>query len=147
MYCFRCQNENSVQLDLGDLSTLNLYSDSYNGLLSANNTDLKKLFLEKSFNETKIKAKEIISNIFNFYVNSVNITDDQKQRLATKIKENKEKLVFILSYLNRWFNFNINRWNFKNWLLFSNWFNTNKKVLILGYLIDFPSDFQQYLPH
>ncbi|WP_308701607.1 ZmpA/ZmpB/ZmpC family metallo-endopeptidase, partial [Mesomycoplasma hyorhinis] len=75
-------------------------------MLSANNTDLKKLFLEKSFNETKIKAKEIISNIFNFYVNSVNITDDQKQRLATKIKENKEKLVFILSYLNRWFNFN-----------------------------------------
>ncbi|WP_308700344.1 ZmpA/ZmpB/ZmpC family metallo-endopeptidase, partial [Mesomycoplasma hyorhinis] len=95
-------------------------------MLSANNTDLKKLFLEKSFNETKIKAKEIISNIFNFYVNSVNITDDQKQRLATKIKENKEKLVFILSYLNRWFNFNINRWNFKNWLLFSNWFNKNK---------------------
>ncbi|ADM21554.1 hypothetical protein MHR_0080 [Mesomycoplasma hyorhinis HUB-1] len=117
---FVVNNENSVQLDLGDLSTLNLYSDSYNGLLSANNTDLKKLFLEKSFNETKIKAKEIISNIFNFYVNSVNITDDQKQRLATKIKENKEKLVFILSYLNRWFNFNINRWNFKNWLLFSN---------------------------
>ncbi|WP_234934432.1 hypothetical protein [Mesomycoplasma hyorhinis] len=64
-------------------------------MLSANNTDLKKLFLEKSFNETKIKAKEIISNIFNFYVNSVNITDDQKQRLATKIKENKEKLVFM----------------------------------------------------
>ncbi|UVT33053.1 ZmpA/ZmpB/ZmpC family metallo-endopeptidase [Mesomycoplasma hyorhinis] len=144
---FVVNNENSVQLDLGDLSTLNLYSDSYNGLLSANNTDLKKLFLEKSFNETKIKAKEIISNIFNFYVNSVNITDDQKQRLATKIKENKEKLVFILSYLNRWFNFNINRWNFKNWLLFSNWFNKNKKVLILDYLIDLPNDFKQYLPH
>ncbi|WP_237022830.1 hypothetical protein [Mesomycoplasma hyorhinis] len=63
---FVVNNENSVQLDLGDLSTLNLYSDSYNGLLSANNTDLKKLFLEKSFNETKIKAKEIISNILIF---------------------------------------------------------------------------------
>ena len=56
----------------------NLYLDSYNGLLLVNNIDLKKLFLEKFFNEIKIKVKEIIFNIFNFYVNLVNIIDDQK---------------------------------------------------------------------
>lgn len=79
-----------------------------------------KYLLENSFNQEKSRVKELIWPILaqDILVNSKsNITADN---FKDKILQNQSKILLALTYINKWYNFNIGDFNFKKFILYDN---------------------------
>ncbi|WP_215739626.1 ZmpA/ZmpB/ZmpC family metallo-endopeptidase [Mesomycoplasma hyorhinis] len=110
-----------------------LFNDSQSLLSSS------KYLLENSFEQEKLKIKEILSPILaqDILINTKsNVT---VENYKDKIIKNKSKILLALSYIRKWYDFNIGDFNFRKFILYDNPNLHTENKSILEFLIQIGS--------
>ncbi|QJB71130.1 ZmpA/ZmpB/ZmpC family metallo-endopeptidase [Mycoplasma sp. 1654_15] len=117
---------------LKNLSYNNIYLQYYFNITA---DKFEKLFYEDSFNEIKNKIEGILNKILFNEFSQIPDSQELRDAIFEKVYNNKEKLLFAISYINRWYDFNVDDLNVKDVLFYAFNYFSDKKISVLDWLI------------